>query len=189
MKSHIAVPVTINWAAATSATQFTGSIIQTSIDNDGNVNISIPPGNFWATMKTTKDDSGAYTATILEAVNANQLFDLPGKIVNDGEATELQLVDTSGLSQFVDTTFHVVVKSGGGFLSFINVKRFEGDVDPSLVDNTSIPGTIRIYIGKLPGIKAKKLWSNKKIKVALTVTRSLGGQAKTQELDFQRKKE
>jgi ribulose 1,5-bisphosphate synthetase/thiazole synthase len=74
--------------------------------------------------------------------------------------------------------------------------RFNGHVDPQFITTSATVdatgrkvNTITIAVGKLPGIKAKKLWANKKIKMTLTIYRSLGSNRLSQALNVERKRE
>ncbi len=188
--------VTYKWSAETQPGDFAGQHINVYMDTDGTVTASAPVGQaMLADINVTNTATGA-VVEILHAANSNTFFNFDGEIIGDGAGTELVLTDKSGVGSFVGTDFNLNIRSGGGFIGFIMVGRYNGRVDPQFItpsSNTDASGrkvnTLTIAIGKLPGIKAKKLWANKKIKIATTITRTLGGQALSQTLPIERRRE
>jgi hypothetical protein len=177
------VQTSVVWNASTPQSSCSSQAIAVQVNGAGQVSASIENGTVWAQLSVNYAADGSATVSVDKAVPANEATQLAGSISGSDSGLVEVLNDATKVSTLVDTQIQAKV-STPGFLG-VMTSRFNGQVPANLLSIND--SSIVIDIGKLPGLPSGDIKKGKKVKIELTVTRSLGGQSANQEIDIEQK--
>jgi len=177
------VQTSVVWNASTPQSSCTSQSVDVQVNGSGQVSANIENTSVWAELAVSYASDGSATVSVNKAVPANQAAQLSAALSGSDSGLVDVLSDAAKVSTLVDTQVQAKVLTPG-FLGVMTT-RFNGVVPANLLSIND--SQVIVEVGKLPGIAAGDLKKGKKIKVQLTITRSLGGQSANQELDLEQK--
>jgi hypothetical protein len=177
------VQTSVVWNASTPQSSCTSQAVMVQVNGSGQVSANIENTSVWAELAVSYANDGSATVSVNKAVPANQAAQLSASLSGNDSGLVDVLNDAAKVSNIVDTQVQAKVLTPG-FLGIMTT-RFNGQVPANLLSIND--SQVIVEVGKLPGISAGDLKKGKKIKVQLTITRSLGGQSANQELDLEQK--
>jgi hypothetical protein len=177
------VQTSVVWNASTPQSSCTSQAIGVQVNGAGQVSANIENGTVWAQLSVNYAADGSATVSVDKAVPANEATQLAGSISGSDSGLVEVLNDAAKVSTLVDTQIQAKV-STPGFLG-IMTSRFNGVVPANMLSVND--SSIVIDIGKLPGLPSGDIKKGKKVKIELTVTRSLGGQSANQQINIEQK--
>ena len=166
-------PIAISWCASRPAKDFKDVDLLLLMQDDS-MSATLPT-NMWSKISIGGSED-LITVTVQKALYATEATMLSGQLRGSGHETVTELSDAAQVSDQVDTRIQIKVESKGLFYHTL----YEGSMPGELMEVS--PSGILLRIGRLPEIQDRDLRSGKKLRISMTVTRSLGDASAEQKI-------
>jgi hypothetical protein len=173
------------WDAPRSPNAFAGTGVTLAIQDTGAIAFNFP-SNLWVLGDSTQE-AEVTTFRVTQAVQAAEATQLAwGTFTGQSSQLTLAVLDLAAVSDYVDTQFHLTLRTADGDpnrsrrLRYIT--RYDGPVPANLI--TRNHNRFEVAVGRLP-IDRDNIRRGYHAEIELRMTRSLGSNSASQTLDWQ----
>ena len=185
----------VTWNAKANVADYSGQTARLSLQNNGAIDVAFDDSQLWTVVQQSEapakpSDKPNDKPTTLVAINSiihqREVTQLtPGITDKRDRAFTLNIIDTAGKSDLLETTFNVRVRSigsngrWGGFSN--STTQYEGAVPANLV--TRDYNRFVLNLGGLP-VESDVFKAGAELEVEITATRSLGSRSTQKTIDW-----
>lgn len=172
------------WDAPRSPDAFAGTAVTLAIQDSGAIAFDFP-SDLWVVGESSQE-AEVTTFRVTQAVQAAEATQLAwGTFTGQSSQFTLAVLDLAAVSDYVDTQFHITLRTADGDPNRSSrlryITRYEGSVPANLITRNN--NRYEVAVGRLP-IDLDNIRRGYYAEIELRMTRSLGGNSANQTLEW-----